>query len=105
MDMTKEKIKIHKNVEIPEKGSKRSKYPLRELDIGDGFFVPCDDNYQHTVRSTIYSHAKRIGIRVTMRRCFEDSGWGLWVKRVHTQEDGNENHKSVQPAGANDPGG
>ena len=88
--MVKQKTKVDANVEIPEKGAKRSKYPLRELGIGDSFFVPCDDDYQHTVRSTIYSHAKRIGIIVTLRRCFEDGEWGLRIWRVeHTQEDDN----------------
>lgn len=93
--MAKRKVRIQPDIPIPEKGIKRSKYPLRELKVGDSIFVPCDDKYQHTVRSTVYSHAKRIGINVTLRRCFEDA-WGLRIWREQdTQEANNENHEPV----------
>ena len=107
--MAKQKTKVQPNVEIPEKGAKRSKYPLRELAVGDSFFVPCDNDYQHTVRSTVYSHAKRIGITVTLRRCYErnnefpEGEWGLRIWRVD-ENTHNEDYQQVQPASADGAG-
>lgn len=40
---------IERGVPVPDKGSK-SKYPLREMEIGDSFFVPNAKNTDFAVR-------------------------------------------------------
>lgn len=57
-------IKIDKGVPIPKPSLRGAKlYPLRNMMIGDSFLV---DN--PALRSGIYSNAKNVGIKITVRQ-------------------------------------
>jgi len=65
-------LKIEKNKPIPERTYERpTKYPVRELQVGDSFFVPCGPDEQTGVRSTITSAARRLDYKVVLRKMVE----------------------------------
>ena len=63
-----DKFKIEKGVPLRPKFGK---YPLREMKIGDSFFVP-----DVSARTSIYSCARNAKVKVTARR--EGDGMRVW---------------------------
>lgn len=54
-------FEIEKGIKIPEDGNRRNrKYPFREMDVGDSFFVPCTDEEYRKIQSTIKSATRKI---------------------------------------------
>ena len=65
-------FKIEKAVPVPPKkgGGRAPKYPYRDLEVGDSFFVP-------GIKTTGASDAgKRLGLKFTQRRV--DGGMRVW---------------------------
>ena len=61
-------FKIEKNVPIPPRRGRRSKYPVANLQPGESFLVPTSAfNKAQSVVSTLYAAAKRHGVRVSVR--------------------------------------
>lgn len=82
--------KIDRGVEIPETET-RSKYPYRDMRVGDSIFLPRPDTHgprawANGVRSTFIAHTKRYGGAFTTRSVVEDGVSGV---RVWRMEDGN----------------
>ena len=58
--------KIEKNVPLSHRTSS-NKYPLKELKVGDSFFVPVED-LGLSGRNGIYVAATRLRIKITIRQ-------------------------------------
>ncbi len=72
---------IHKRSLIIQEYKRPTKYPFREMNIGDSFFVPLSGyKTEHTLRSTLYDAAKRRGkgenYRIIVRQV--DGGMRCW---------------------------
>jgi len=66
-------IKIDKNIPIPEKQPKASKYPFLGMKKGDSFFIEMDNQSQlqyNRLTSSIRTSKKRMGqdYRITLRK-------------------------------------
>lgn len=61
-------FKIEKNVPIPPRRGRRSKYPVADLKTGESFLVP-NGTFKKTqsVVSTLYAAAKRNDVKVSVR--------------------------------------
>lgn len=69
--------KIEKNVPIPPRRGRRSKYPVAELKTGESFLVPQGTfKKSQSVVSTLYAAAKRAGVKVSVR--IMDDGVRVW---------------------------
>jgi len=61
-------FKIEKNVPIPARRGRKSKYPVANLKKGESFLVPNETfNKTQSVVSTLYAAAKRNGVKVSVR--------------------------------------
>ena len=72
-------IKIEKGVPLPSVGHDRrpSKYPIKDMQVGDSFFVPLEDDPIFTrARQTIYVSARRCGVKVAVRK--KEAGLRVW---------------------------
>ena len=75
-------LKIDKNVPIP---TLRRRYPFREMDIGDSFFVALNPGQDIRVLQTSVKSASRgvgNGFCITTRRVTEDGVRGLRAWRI-----------------------
>lgn len=76
-------IKIDKGIPIPPNPSGRptgSKYPLRDMQVGDSFFVA--NTTSQRVCGTMGNLSKRVGIKVAIRKVTENGVAGVRVWRV-----------------------
>ena len=70
-------FKIEKNVPIPPRRGRRSKYPVANLKPGESFLVPNGTfKKAQSVVSTLYAAAKRNGVKVSVR--VMDEGVRVW---------------------------
>ena len=67
-------LKIDKGIPPPPERRRRNKYPFRDLDPGDSFFVP--DTAAKTMGSSVSHARKRYGIRLVTRT--ENGGVRVW---------------------------
>jgi len=71
---------IEKDIPIPSishKNRPSTIYPLKQMEIGDSFFVPDNDKgKKSTVRSAVLVIAKRIGIKIVTRKV--EGGLRVW---------------------------
>lgn len=55
--ITSSRFRIEKGVPIPLQqsrgGGRPPKYPLRDMAVGDSFFVPCEDGNRERIRNSI----------------------------------------------------
>ena len=68
-----EKYKIEKGIQLPDRafGFGQRKYPFAEMEPGDSFFVPCEDDKK-----------KRTALRNSiMGSCRRKKGWGKFATR------------------------
>jgi len=74
--------KIEKGIPITHKHRgirKDSKYPLREMEIEDSFFIKCNKDKAKTLASSIIIMSKRIpGMKVTTHFSPEENGLRIW---------------------------
>lgn len=58
-------IKIDSNVPVPEMGGRKPRgeyaYPMRDMDVGDSFFIPCSPDDRSVVRNRV--HTYRAGLQ------------------------------------------
>lgn len=70
---------IEKGIEIPIRTDSRNKYPFRDMEIGDSFFVP-NDNLPPSASKNfcqfVQPGAKRLGIKITTRKVKD--GFRVW---------------------------
>lgn len=61
--MTDHPIRIDKHVPLPAdtRGRGRTKFPFRDMEVGDSFFVPTTGKAAHQTRSNVSSAASRSG--------------------------------------------
>ena len=78
-DQTNEEFVIDKDVPVPDK-IKKYKYPLREMEIGDSFFIPARVPSQ--MSSYISVSKSATGFEYTSRSVIEDGIKGVRVWRV-----------------------
>ena len=64
---------VEKDVPIP-KSPRRSKYPFREMAVGDSFFLPNRNNKQ--IAGLQGMAFKQTGFRFRIQR--EGTGWRMW---------------------------
>jgi hypothetical protein len=70
-------FKIDKSVPIPEKTVRRAKYPFKNMEEGDSFFVPLPDGKSPSgVYASISTAKNRLKINLTTAR--EDGGIRVW---------------------------
>ena len=70
-------------IPMPKPKAKARKYPLREMLIGDSFFVPASTlKSPSSAYASLGSHARQAGIKVSIRRLTEDGVDGFRVWRV-----------------------
>jgi hypothetical protein len=81
--------KIEKGVPVPpivRKGvTHKTKYPWREMEVGDSFFVPRPDGKDVKIMQTCFSgkkRAARFGIRTKTRQWTENGVLGIRVWRI-----------------------
>lgn len=92
-------IKIDGDIELParpRRGGQRL-YPLDELNVGQSFFVPAEDNtdeavirLQGTLHSCARGVAKRTGARFTTRQWEQGARRGIRVWRVEAPAGGQD---------------
>lgn len=74
------KIQIQKNIPIQTKREAKSKYPFEDMEVGDSFFVKCDEETLSSKRSTVLSssiyYGKMAGKKFTSRTFPE--GFRIW---------------------------
>lgn len=64
-----ENIKVESGIPIPQAGRGRGgKYPFKKLAIGDSFAMSGDEVAHKRLRCAAALHAKRFGIRLTVRK-------------------------------------
>ena len=69
--------RIEKNVPIPPRRGRRSKYPVADLKQGESFLVPSGTfKKPQSVVSTLYAAAKRIDVKVSVR--IMEDGVRVW---------------------------
>ena len=73
---------VDRNVAIPSRVGKTSKYPLSQMMVGDSFFVPAKDTKPTTVTSGCANIAKKINIKLSFRTVTEGGVPGIRVWRV-----------------------
>ena len=72
---------IEKGVPIPEsRGGGRGKYPFREMEIGDSFFVAGKSTAKFSAH--VHHHRKRHGLKFTTRTVTEDGVKGVRIWRT-----------------------
>ncbi len=80
--MNDEVPKVDKGIPYPliysTRKPKGSKYPFKDMEIGDSFFLP--NHYQDFagLRSSIMTAANRFGIKVTISYNAEEGGIRTW---------------------------
>jgi hypothetical protein len=65
---------VETGVDVPPRSSRRSKFPLTEMAVGDSFLVPAP--VAKSVRPNLYATAKRYGIKLVTR--ISDDGLRVW---------------------------
>lgn len=73
MPKSNSEFKIEKNVPIPADRRKKSKYPWKEMEIGDSFFVPGKGTHEFRA---VPGAQKRYGMKFTMRAV--EGGVRVW---------------------------
>ena len=75
-------IEIKSGIPIPPvtRGGVVSKYPLKDLKVGDSFFLP--KAKAKRVGTTIYAIARRLGIKVTVRQHVFEGASGVMTWRL-----------------------
>ena len=71
-------IKLDKNIPLPQKTKRGSKYPWGDMKVGDSFFVEGEPK-------GLYNSAKEYNIKITVRKWEEGNKKGMRVWRVPTQ--------------------
>lgn len=75
--MASNDIKIDKGIELPpNSGGRPRKYPWRDMEIGDSFFIP-QKRY-----SGLFTGARNAGIKIRTRQMNENGVDGIRVWRV-----------------------
>jgi hypothetical protein len=74
--MTSSEIKIDKNVPMPQEAA-RAKYPWKQMEIGDSFFVPANGKSTRYRRNCLQSNAhgqvpRKFAVRL------EEGGVRVW---------------------------
>lgn len=80
IQMEFKEMKIEKGVPIPEQGENRKmKYPWRQMEVGDSFFIECDVYKANSVLSAArsWSYRNTDGLSQFARR-EEDNGYRFW---------------------------
>ena len=67
-------FEIETGIEMPPI-LKRGKYPLKEMEIGDSFFIPASQS-GNNVSARITPQAQRIGIKIITRKV--EGGYRVW---------------------------
>lgn len=77
-------FKIDKNVKMPPKGQKPSKYPFQQMEVGDSFFVPNPkDKKRSPITSATHSANKKLAPkRFTSRTVTESGVMGMRIWRT-----------------------
>lgn len=74
------KIQVQKGIPLEKRREPRSRYPFEEMEVGDSFFVKCDEGSLVSKRSTVLSssiyYGKMCGKKFTSRT-FPD-GFRIW---------------------------
>jgi hypothetical protein len=73
------KIKIEKGIKAPKSGSGGQIYPWNEMEIGDSFYIQCDDIKRTSILTSgrLYFKYNRIdGVKV--RSMKEGNGYRFW---------------------------
>lgn len=70
-------FKIEKGVPIP---TWHDKYPLRDMEVGDSFFIPLsnDKKKNTSARNVLWQCSKPLGIKIATRTV--DGGMRVWRK-------------------------
>ena len=68
-----QEIKIDKGVPVP---AGRSRYPVRDMAVGDSFFVSCEKQSSKRIRGSVFASAKYAGIKTIGRSV--DGGLRFW---------------------------
>lgn len=69
---------IEKDIPLPERESAERRYPIADMDVDDSFFVPITpENEEGAIRSTLYSTARRLNVKVTLNKREEDGAIGI----------------------------
>jgi len=70
------KMKISKGIMPPESRGAPRKYPFDEMEVGDSFDIPIEDD--KTARGSVYVSATRLGMKASIR-AIEDKGiYRVW---------------------------
>ena len=68
-----EEFKIEKNIPMPTNRGPVSRYPLKDMEIGDSFFVAGRDHAARNIRGVLQRHRpKRFSVRM------QDGGIRVW---------------------------
>lgn len=67
---------IENNVPIPRLKQPAAKYPFRDLQVGQSFFVPDVAAREKSMRAQVYTAAKHLGVKFTTR--VENGGVRVW---------------------------
>lgn len=66
---------IDKNIPLPPHTGHICKYPFREMEVGDSFFLPREDVGKRG-RPLFSKHGQQINIKLTVRKVKD--GWRIW---------------------------
>ena len=69
-------FQIEKGIEIPNKKQSKTKYPFTEMEPGDSFVVEVADDKANGRKSSIYTAAKHIGMKVKVAKV--EGGLRVW---------------------------
>lgn len=69
-------IVIESNIELPITMLQRSKYPFRDMAVGDSFGISGDAAERERVRAAAYKHSDRNGVRIIVRQ--QKEGFRVW---------------------------
>lgn len=74
--------KVDKGIKIPAvtNTGRPTKYPLRTMEVGDSFFVPCSEKPRGI--SDSYSILRKDGLRFTQRKWTENGVKGHRIWRI-----------------------
>lgn len=80
-------FQIEKGIEIPAatRNTVAPKYPFKQMEIGDSFFVPCAEADSKKTRNSISSSARSAGVKHVTR--VAEGGLRVW--RVAPKEESN----------------
>ena len=90
-------VDIDEGVALPEpnRGRRNVRYPFAELQIGQSFFVPAEDNsdaavvrVQGTLHSCARNVSRRTGARFTTRQWTQGEQRGIRVWRIEADVEG-----------------